>query len=509
MVSMFDGKIVPNDCKLAGYTWLISHFELILPVRNFSCISKKRLSLKREEKEEWIIFDSQISYDESVAGHLEFAIKHELLDLLLIKRVIDCLDQKEITTFIKSNLKGIHRRKIWFYYEFFTNKKLEIEDLPAGKYENLISEKDYFTNTNIIKSKRHKINNNLLGTASFCPIIRKTKKLNFFIEKGLSGKSKKIVGKISPEILRRAASFLLLADSKASFEIEGERPPKSRIERWGKIINEAGKYDLSIDEIERLHLALIHNTKLLKIGLREDGVFLGERDREGDPLPEFIGAREEDLEELMKSWIDLNQILAKCDIDPILYTTIMAFSFVYIHPLEDGNGRIHRYLLHHILGRQKFYPTDMIFPISSVILSEIEKYREVLIAHSTPLMNCIEWKITEKKNVKVTNKTIDLYCYFDCTEASEFIYECAEKTIEELLPREIKYLESFDKSFKEAKDFIEMPDHKLKQLLTFIIHNGGKLSSRKKKCYFWDLPEDTQIDVEEIINDNFDLSEVY
>jgi len=211
----------------------------------------------------------------------------------------------------------------------------------------------------------------------------------------------------------------------------------------------------------------------------------------------------------MKSWIGLNKILAKCDIDPILYTTIMAFSFLYIHPLEDGNGRIHRYLLHHVLGRQKFYPTDMIFPISSVILNEIEKYREVLIAHSGPLMDCIEWKTTEKKNVKVTNKTIDLYRYFDCTAASEFIYECAEKTIEELLPKEIKYLESFDKSYREAKDFIEMPDHELKQLLTFIIHNGGKLSARKKKRYFEDLPEDIQIDVEEIINENFDLSEVY
>jgi len=104
-----------------------------------------------------------------------------------------------------------------------------------------MSDRDYFTNSNILKSKRHKINNNLLGVASFCPVIRRTKKLNVFLEKKLSEKSINIVGKISPEILRRAASFLLLADSKVSFEIEGECPAKSRIERWGKIINEAGK----------------------------------------------------------------------------------------------------------------------------------------------------------------------------------------------------------------------------------------------------------------------------
>ena len=72
-------------------------------------------------------------------------------------------NEKEAKQFIKSNRKGIYCRKIWFYYEFFKDVKLELDDLPAGKYENLINEKEYFTNSKIIKSKRHKINNNLLG----------------------------------------------------------------------------------------------------------------------------------------------------------------------------------------------------------------------------------------------------------------------------------------------------------------------------------------------------------
>jgi hypothetical protein len=64
--------------------------------------------------------------------------------------------------------------------------------------------------------------------------------------KNLKDKSQEIIGKISPIILRRATSFLMLADSKASFEIEGESPPRDRIERWGKLINEAGENELSI-----------------------------------------------------------------------------------------------------------------------------------------------------------------------------------------------------------------------------------------------------------------------
>jgi hypothetical protein len=35
---------------------------------------------------------------------------------------------------------------------------------------------------------------------------------------------------------------------------------------------------------------LIEDGRFTKIGLRPDGVFLGERDHLGEPLPEFIGA---------------------------------------------------------------------------------------------------------------------------------------------------------------------------------------------------------------------------
>ena len=30
--------------------------------------------------------------------------------------------------------------------------------------------------------------------------------------------------------------------------------------------------------------------------------------------------------------------------DPIVAAAVLAFGFVYVHPFEDGNGRIHRYL---------------------------------------------------------------------------------------------------------------------------------------------------------------------
>ena len=38
---------------------------------------------------------------------------------------------------------------------------------------------------------------------------------------------------------------------------------------------------------------------------------------------------------------------------------------IYVHPFQDGNGRMHRCLIHHVLAERKFTPPGMVFPVSS------------------------------------------------------------------------------------------------------------------------------------------------
>lgn len=167
---------------------------------------------------------------------------------------------------------------------------------------------------------------------------------------------------------------MLLADSRTSFEIEGERPPRSRLERWGHAELEAGKNKLTLDEIIRLHGVLIEDTRFVRAGLRPDGVFLGERDHNGDPLPEFIGARPNDLSSLLATMIEANGRTTADGLDPVLQAVATAFGFVYVHPFQDGNGRLHRYLIHHVLAERKLTPPGMVFPVSSVMLDRISNH---------------------------------------------------------------------------------------------------------------------------------------
>jgi Fic family protein len=499
----YHGEILPKSTQAVGYTWLLEHLQLDLPLRELSCISNIRLDTQKEQNGKWTIFDAQVKVEDTISGHLEFSLKHENIDLLLLKSILNTSPMEEILEHININPKAILKKKIWFFYEFLLQKDLPIDDLPAGKYDDLINSENYFVKNIPIKFKRHKINYNLLGTYKFCPIIRKTEKLKDYIGKNLSLKTSELIGNIPTRIIRRAASFLLLSDSKASFEIEGERVPKNSIERWGKVINEAGKKELSLKEIERLHALLFQDARFNKIGLRDEGVFLGDHDRNGEPIPAFIGAKSEDLETLINSWMKVNKHLSEDKIDPVLQATVLAFSFVYIHPLQDGNGRLHRYLLHHVLGEREFYPKGMIFPISNMILDEITTYKDILEQHSSPLMESIKWEPTDKGNVNVLNETIDLYQFFDCTRACEFIYSCVEKTIEETLPEELNYLESFDNSYEEISQFIEMPDNQIKQIITFILQNKGILSKNKKEKYF-DLMENDEVEkIQEIIKNHF------
>ncbi len=499
MTFSFQNRELPHECNLVGFSWLLEHFGLIAPLRAFSAISTKRLSSQTIQKNSWLIFDSAYRVENSTYAHLEFAIKHEVIDLLVLKLILKQFPKEELTYYISTNPKRILSKKIWFYYEFLLGEELPLEDLPVGKYDDLLDDKKYFTKKYPLKSKRHKINNNLLGTAHICPIIQRTKKLEEFVTSTLKTDVSTIVNGISKSLIRRASSFLLLADTQASFEIEGERVTRNRIENWGKIINQAGQKELSLKEIERLHSILLEDSRFVKIGLRDDEVFLGDRDRENRPIPEFIGAKSSDLNHLMSHWVELNSFLMNDEIDPVFHAVVVAFSFVYIHPLEDGNGRIHRYLLHHILAQRDFYPKGLIFPLSSVILDEIEKYRDILVTHTKPLMSMIEWKETQNGNVEILNETIDLYRFFNATESCEFIYEAVKKVIKETLPSELNYLNAFDRASLAINNIVAMPNNMVKMLITFMVQNGGKLSKRKREKYFELLSDDEIGLIEKII----------
>lgn len=161
-------------------------------------------------------------------------------------------------------------------YEYLTGNRLNVPDPPNVTSVDLLDTAKYFTKSGGTLSRRHKVRDNLLGTVRFCPMIRKTEALKAYVESDLSKSALAVIGRVSKTVIARATSFLLLADSQASFQIEGERLPRNRIERWGRAVMQAGKNPLSLDELIRLHGILIEDNRFVEGGLRSECVFLGE-----------------------------------------------------------------------------------------------------------------------------------------------------------------------------------------------------------------------------------------
>ena len=498
----FQNRIVSKGTRLAGWAALVQGLGLAAPVRAPSVVAESHIKGSRRTEGGWTVFDKRYWPGDKVTDHLSFALRHEPIDLLILKRAFDAIPAGEMAAFVRAAPTGVLARRAWFFCEALTGATLDIEDAESVTAVDALDPKACFTGAPQL-SKRHRVRDNLLGRGDYCPIIHRTETLETFMGRGLARKAAETVGRTGTHLIARAASFLLLADSRASFEIEGERPPRNRLERWGRAVLQAGKYPLSLDEMNRLHGVLIEDTRFIKAGLRPDGIFLGERDRNGDPLPEFIGAQSADLANLVAGMLAANERMRESDLDPILQAAATAFGFVYVHPYQDGNGRLHRCLIHHALAEREFTPPGMVFPVSSVMLDRIDDYRNTLQGHSIPLMEFIDWQPTPDRNVKVTNDTADLYRYFDCTAEAEFLYSCVARTVEHDLPNEIEFLRRQDEAQSRIMEIVDMPDRLAQDILMFMRQNGGKIPRRRRKNEFAALTEVEAERIEEIYNEVF------
>jgi Fic family protein len=175
------------------------------------------------------------------------------------------------------------------------------------------------------------------------------------------------------------------------------------------------------------------------------------------------------------------------NLDPVIAAAIIAFGFVFIHPFADGNGRIHRYLIHHVLAERGFAPKGVVFPVSAVILERIDEYRRILEAYSRPRLQHVEWQSTPDGNVEVLNETIDLYRYFNVTRQVEFLYDCVVQTIEHSLPEEIRFLEQYDRMTAAINERFDMPDRTIDLMVRFLRQNNGKFSKRACEKEFKEL----------------------
>jgi Fic family protein len=502
-VSDFRELPLPEAGVPAGYAALMARYDLAVPMpARLIAIALRHHPVSSDR---WLMQTPRHAPENGLSEQLTHALRYEGVDLALLSRLFRVIDADEIAAVVTTAPTGAYARRIWFLYEWLTGTRLAIPD--AGKIRLVPAVDPQLQLVLAIgqASPRHRVLNNLPGTPRFCPLVRRTPAIDAYRDRAFDARARETVGRIRRDLVARAAAFLLLNDSRSSFAIEGERPSGDRANRWGQAIAQAGTHPLSLAEFDRLQRIVIGDARFVRLGLRNEGGFVGIRDRESNmPIPDHISARAQDVESLLGGLIDYVERATQNGMDPVATAACAAFGFVYIHPYVDGNGRLHRWLIHHALALAAFNPPGLIFPISVAIHRRIDDYRLVLESYSAPLLDLIDWRPTADGNVEVLNDTADYYRFFDATAHVQFLYACVEQTIERDLPDEIRFLESFDRFSERIQQIVDLPAAQVERLRAFLAQNGGKLSQRARTKEFAALSEAEVARAEAIYDEAFE-----
>ena len=300
--------------------------------------------------------------------------------------------------------------------------------------------------------------------------------LERYIDLDLQARAKETIASVPRDLLARTAAFLLLKDSRSRFAIEGERAPPDRIQRWGRAIGNGGRKPIDLDELLRLQRIVIGDARFVRLGLRTEGGFVGAHDRDTRmPIPDHISARPDDLVPLMEGLVAFD---ASGALDPVLAAATLAFGFVCIHPFEDGNGRLHRDLIHDVLAQRGFNPPGVVVPISSAILERIDEYRRELEDYSQRLLPLICWEVTDQGNVRVLNDTGDFYRFLMLHRTQSFCMAAYRRPLMKTCRRKLWFLRRYDAFRDKLSMIVDMPGNLSDLLFQFLHQNDGRLSRR-------------------------------
>jgi hypothetical protein len=501
-VNHFHGLALPEPAVPAGYAALIERFELAVPPPpRLTAIAERHHPAPNPS---WQLLTPRHRPPDTLEGQLVFALKWEGVDLGVLAALFKAVEPTEVAAIVRATPTGAFARRAWYLYEWLTGRELDVPDPGKVRAVVVVDREHQVALEKGAPSPRHKVIDNLPGTRGFCPMIRWTPDLRAAVAKGLDARAREMIGRTRRDLVTRAAAFLLLSDSKSSFAIEGERPSSARAARWARAIGEAGVHPITIGELERLQRVVIGDARFVKLGLRDEGGFVGTHDRETqEPLPDHISARPQDLRDLLAGIIEYDGRAVAGGVDPVAAAAAIAFGFAYLHPFVDGNGRLHRWLIHHALATAGYNPPGVVFPISAAILRRIDEYRSVLESYSSALLPLIDWRATADGNVDILNDTADYYRYFDATAHAEFLYSCVGQTIEHDLPEEVRFLEAFDEFSSAVKEIVEMPDREVERLRGLLAQGRGRLSTRAREKEFRALTDEEATRVETLYSELF------
>ena len=487
--------------NLIGGAWLAAHhgLQLVNPLAVQSRIGGRR----KTELVDGVALETFVEAMRpaaSLRGHLTFHLKHEVLHLELLSRLFEQLDPAALVDWIQQEPSGQYARRAGFFYEWLTGRELELTAAIGGAYVDVLDDRKLVaaSASKSAPNRRWRVRDNLPGTAAFCPIVRKTRDWTTAVAVDVRRLLQELAEEFGEESLLRSAVWMTLRESKASFAIEGETDQADRIQRFAAVIaRRTGEGELPLSDPalgDLMGEILGSRSTLQQFGLRQSPVFVGEVVRFQEVV-HYVAPPADDLNRMLNG---LTVFWERTEGQPaVLRSAIVAFGFVYIHPLADGNGRLHRFLINDALRRDGVVQEPMIVPISAMITrnaSEQRAYTRLLDTVSRPLMAALagHYGFTEQmttypdgihSNFKFSGEPIarPLWRYPDLTQHVVWLADVLKRTVHEHMRQEATYLQQHAQARAAIKEIIEMPNLQIDRLIRSAEATQGKLSNALAK----------------------------
>ena len=472
--------------ELLGYSHLIHQFSLNTLAQSLQCFLGPGSTLTRESTPDGmeVHYPERYRTNGTWQGHLLFAIRHEGVNLEVLKALFRKVDAKEMVSLVSATPHSVYTRRLWFLYEFLTGSELSVKPLKTGNYDYVLPPEDYFCvdKAHSWNARRQRLVCNLPGNAEFCPVVRLTPCIREYLGKNLSSKVTEAIAAYPAELVCRAGDFLYLKETKSSYAIERQTPSQKRTAVFMNILREAGRNSLTKPLLLRLQNAIV-DERYAEKDYRNDQVYVGQTLAPGRELVHFIGLKPEDLPSFMDAYLETAGKLLASSCDAIIAAAVLSFAFVFIHPFDDGNGRLHRYLMHHVLNAKGFSPENVIFPVSALLYKNVKLYDGMLESFSRRLLPLVEYNLAADGSMSVKNDTVDFYRHIDFTQIVEAFFVAVEQTLKtELLP-ELDYLLRWEKTCSCMKEIVDMPDKKVVQFILFTQQNNGVFPKSRRPAF--------------------------
>ena len=482
-----------------GYQRLVELLDL--RVRPLPCVAVATTAVNRKKATPAkILFPAGVAYEDTPLGQLEFALRHEALNLEVIAAAFARIPARDLSSRYTQTPNGEFVRKACFLWDWMQESPLEQRAETSSGYVPILDSAAYATAGKPTRVSRYRIEDNLLGNADFCPIVSRDA-LN---EAGdilslLASVADQFKGLDNPDLYARAIQYLFLSETKGSFAIEKEIPSASKEERFVQLLSQSGLHkDVTEDWLVELQNAVVRDDFAREAAYRSRQNWLEDRNGRLTFMPPSPG----NLLRLADGWTRFTNDHDRA-VPLAARLACSAFGFVYLHPFMDGNGRIHRFLIHHLLSQSHAMPGNMIMPVSATIIRHLmPEYGDVLTGFSRPVTQLWDYVKTDAGPTVRADPGRTPYAYFNADREVRFLYRAIRQTITDEIPRELGFLTGFDEASERIDREFDLPGSDISKLVRMINGNQGILSANKRK-QFPRLSDEVIRKVEEIVKESF------